>query len=120
VPPVLVIAGDTLTALGLYIVFLVYKENTFASATIEIASDQQVISTGPYSIVRHPMYAGGLIYLLGMPLALGSWWALIALAATTSFLIWRLFDEERFLSTNLRGYVEYRAKVRWRLLPGLF
>ena len=66
VPLSVVIGGDTLTALGFYIIFLVYKENTFASATIEVASHQRVISTGPYAIVRHPMYAGGLIYLLAL------------------------------------------------------
>ena len=120
VPLYVVIGGDTLTAMGLYVVFLVYKENTFASATIEVARDQRVISTGPYAIVRHPMYAGGLIYLLGMPFALGSYWALIVLAAVFPFLIWRLYDEERFLSLNLQGYTEYRSKVRWRLVPGFF
>jgi len=79
-----------------------------------------VISTGPYAIVRHPMYAGSLLYLLGMPLALGSYWGLLVLAAVLPFLIWRLFDEERFLSKNLPGYTEYCANVRWRLIPGVF
>jgi protein-S-isoprenylcysteine O-methyltransferase Ste14 len=120
VPLYMVIAGDILTALGFYIVFLVYKENTFTFATIEVASDQKVISTGPYAIVRHPMYAGSLLYLLGMPFALGSYWGLLVLAATMPFLILRLFDEERFLSRNLPGYTEYCAKVRWRLMPGVF
>jgi protein-S-isoprenylcysteine O-methyltransferase Ste14 len=120
VPLYMVIAGDILTALGFYIVFLVYKENTFTSATIEVACDQKVISTGPYAIVRHQMYAGSLLYLLGMPFALGSYWGLLVLAATMPFLIWRLFDEERFLSRNLPGYTEYCAKVRWRLMPGVF
>ena len=120
VPLYMVMAGDILTALGFYIVFLVYKENTFTSATIEVACDQKVISTGPYAIVRHPMYAGSLLYLLGMPFALGSYWGLLVLAATMPFLIWRLFDEERFLSRNLPGYTEYCAKVRWRLMPGVF
>ncbi len=79
VPLYMVIAGDILTALGFYIVFLVYKENTFTSATIEVAQHQRVISTGPYAIVRHPMYAGGSLYLLGMPLALASYWGLLVL-----------------------------------------
>jgi protein-S-isoprenylcysteine O-methyltransferase Ste14 len=120
VPLYVVIAGDILTALGFYIVFLVYKENTFTFATIEVACDQKVISTGPYAIVRHPMYAGSLLYLLGMPVALGSYWGLLVLAAVMPFLIWRLFDEERFLSKNLPGYTDYCAKVRWRLIPGVF
>jgi protein-S-isoprenylcysteine O-methyltransferase Ste14 len=105
---------------GFYIVFLVYKENTFASARIEIAKDQRVISTGPYAFVRHPMYAGALLLMTGTPLALGSYWGLLALAAMSPFLLWRILDEERFLAINLPGYREYRAKVRWRLIPNIF
>ena len=120
VPLYIIFAGDILTALGFYIVFLAYKENTFASATIEVAQHQRVISTGPYVIVRHPMYAGGSLYLLGMPLALASYWGLLVLTGMMPFLIWRLFDEERFLSKNLPGYTEYCATVRWRLIPGVF
>jgi protein-S-isoprenylcysteine O-methyltransferase Ste14 len=120
VPLFLVIAGDILTALGFYVIYLVYKENTFTFATIEVTRDQKVISTGPYTVVRHPMYAGGLLYLLGMPLALGSYRGLLVLALMMPFLIWRLIDEERFLSRNLPGYPEYCAKVRWRLIPDVF
>jgi protein-S-isoprenylcysteine O-methyltransferase Ste14 len=120
VPLAVVVAGDVLTIAGLYMNFVVFKANPFTSATIEVASDQKVISTGPYAIVRHPMYSGGLLYLIGMPLALASYWGLIALAAMTPALIWRLFDEERFLLKNLPGYADYCAKVRWRLLPGIF
>jgi len=120
VPLPLVIAGNVLIAAGYYIIFLVFRENTFASATIEIAPNQKVMSTGPYAWVRHPMYAGGLLYLLGMPLALGSYWGLLALMATMPFLLWRLFDEEKFLMKNLRGYSEYMQRVRWRLAPGAF
>ena len=120
VPLYMIIAADLLTALGFYIVFLAYKENTFASATIEVARNQKVISTGPYAIVRHPMYAGGSLYLFGMPLALGSFWGLLVLAAIIPILIWRLFDEERFLFKNLSGYKEYCVKVRWRLIPKVF
>jgi protein-S-isoprenylcysteine O-methyltransferase Ste14 len=120
VPLPIVAAADVLVAIGYAIIFLVYKENTFTSATIEVADDQRVISTGPYALVRHPMYAGGLLYLLGTPLALGSWWGLVPFAATLPFLIWRLFDEEAFLSRNLLGYAQYRNKVRFRLLPGVW
>jgi len=120
VPVYLVIAGDLFTALGFYAISLVYKENTFASATIEIASDHKVISTGPYAIVRHPMYAAALLYLLSMPLALGSYWGMLVPVAMIPVLIWRLIDEEQFLSKNLPGYNDYRAKIRWRLLPGVF
>jgi len=120
VPLYMTISGDILTALGFYVVFLVYKENSFTSATIEVARDQKVISTGPYAIVRHPMYAGSFLYLLGMPLALASYWGLLALAIMVPSVIWRLFDEERFLSKNLPGYAAYCADLRWRLIPGVF
>jgi len=91
-----VIVGDVLVATGFHFIFLVYRENTFTSATIEAAADQKVISTGPYAIVRHPMYASALVYLVGTPLALGSFWGLLALLAMMPFLIWRLYDGEAF------------------------
>jgi protein-S-isoprenylcysteine O-methyltransferase Ste14 len=119
VPRYAVIVGNVLVAAGNYIVFLVFKENTFAAATIQIESGQRVIATGPYGIVRHPMYGGALIMLLGTPLALGSYWGLLAFAATMPFLIWRLFDEERYLAGNLPGYAGYQQRVRWRLIPGV-
>ena len=84
-PAYLTIAADLLILLGLYIVFLVYRENSFSSATIEVAADQRVISTGPYAVVRHPMYAGSFLYLLATPLALGSWWGLLAAAGMAPF-----------------------------------
>jgi protein-S-isoprenylcysteine O-methyltransferase Ste14 len=116
-PPYVALAGDVLVVLGFLVVFFVFKENPFTSATIELAPDQQVISTGPYALVRHPMYAGALVMLLGMPLALGSWWGLLVIVAMMPALLWRLFDEEKFLSRNLPGYVEYQTKVRYRLIP---
>lgn len=120
VPLYVVILGDILVAVGFYIIFLVYKVNPFTSATIEIADDQKVISTGPYALVRHPMYAGALLYCLATPLALDSYWGLLAFVAMVPVLIWRLLDEERLLAKNLPGYAEYCAKVRWRLIPGIF
>lgn len=117
VPLSAVIAGDALVAIGIYLIFLVYRENTFTSATIEIAKDQTVISTGPYALIRHPMYASGLLFFLGTPLALGSWWGLLALLFILPFLIWRLFDEEKFLAQNLPGYTKYQQQVRHHLLP---
>jgi protein-S-isoprenylcysteine O-methyltransferase Ste14 len=111
------LSGDLLVAIGFSLIFLVYRENTFTSATIEVVDNQRVISTGPYAIVRHPMYASASLYLLGTPLALGSYWALVPVAAMIPFLIWRLFDEERFLAENLSGYIEYQKRVRHRLLP---
>ena len=117
VPLPAVIAGDLLVAIGFYCIFLVYKENTFTSATIEVAENQKVISTGPYALVRHPMYASAFLYLIGTPLALGSYWGLVALVFMAPFLIWRLFDEERFLANHLPGYREYQKKVQHRLVP---
>ena len=113
-------AGDILVALGFYLISLVYRENTFTSATIEIAENQKVVSTGPYAIVRHPMYASASLYLVGTPLALGSYWGLVPVVAIMLFLIWRLIDEERFLATNLPGYTEYQKRVRHRIVPLLW
>jgi len=120
VPVYAVVAGDALVGIGFYFIFLVYKENTFTSATIEIAADQKVVSTGPYAVVRHPMYGSALLYLAGTPLALGSYWGLLPLAAMLPFLVWRLFDEEALLTGSLPGYLEYKKKVRHRLVPGIW
>jgi protein-S-isoprenylcysteine O-methyltransferase Ste14 len=120
VPLAVVAAGDVLVAIGFYFIFLVYKENTFTSAPIEVAENQKVISTGPYALVRHPMYASALLYLIGTPLALGSYWGLLALAFMVSFLVWRLVEEEKFLAKNLPGYVEYQKQVQHHLVPYLW
>lgn len=116
-PLVVVVVGDVLVATGFYLIAIVYRENTYSSATIEVAEGQKVISTGPYAIVRHPMYASGSLYLLGTPLALGSFWGLAPVAAMLPCLIWRLLDEERFLAKNLPGYAEYQERIQHRLLP---
>jgi protein-S-isoprenylcysteine O-methyltransferase Ste14 len=117
VPLAGVVAGDVLVATGFYLISLVHRANTFTSATIAVAENQAVISTGPYAIVRHPMYASASLYLLGTPLALGSYWGMAPIAAMMPFLIWRLFDEERFLTRNLPGYTEYQKRVRYSLVP---
>lgn len=116
-PASITLAGDVLVALGFEVVFFVFKENTFTSATIELAPDQKLVSTGPYALVRHPMYAGALVMLFGIPIALGSWWGLLVTVAMTPALIWRLFEEEKFLARNLLGYVAYQEKVPYRLIP---
>jgi len=117
VPPYGVAAGDFLVAFGLLGVFFVFKENTFTSAIIEVAAEQKVITTGPYALVRHPMYSGALVMLLGVPLALGSWWGLFTIAPMTLVVVWRLLDEEKFLAKHLSGYSEYMNKVKYRLAP---
>jgi protein-S-isoprenylcysteine O-methyltransferase Ste14 len=118
--PIVALAGDVLVGIGWLAIFFVFRENSFTSATIELAPDQKVISTGPYALVRHPMYAGALVMLLGIPIALGSWWGILVLAAILPALIWRLFEEEKFLASNLAGYVEYQNKVRYRLIPAIW
>jgi protein-S-isoprenylcysteine O-methyltransferase Ste14 len=119
-PSYVSVAGDALVALGFLIVFLVYKENTFASATIELAPEQKVVSTGPYKLVRHPMYMGAFVLFVGIPLSLGSLWGLFVIALMLPALIWRLLDEENFLVKNLPGYTEYRGTVKHRLVPFLW
>jgi protein-S-isoprenylcysteine O-methyltransferase Ste14 len=111
------IAGDVIMLLGWLGIYFVFRENSFASATIESSADQRVISTGPYAWVRHPMYAAALVLLLGIPLALGSIWGVLIVLALVPVLIWRLMDEERFLVDHLPGYREYQGRVRYRLLP---
>jgi protein-S-isoprenylcysteine O-methyltransferase Ste14 len=117
VPLGVVVGGDVLVLVGFALIVRVYRENTFTSATIEIAENQRVISTGPYAIVRHPMYASGFLYLAGTPLALGSYWGLVPLAAMAPFLIWRLLDEEHMLAASLPGYTDYQRRVPHRLVP---
>lgn len=120
IPLALVILGDALVVLGLFIVFRVFRENSFTSATIEVQQEQKVISTGPYAWVRHPMYAGAFVMLLGVPLALGSWWGLPLVFLLMLVIIIRSLDEEKFLAKNLPGYTDYSQKVRYRLIPWIW
>ena len=119
-PSWLSIIGDILIVVAMWMVYRVFKENSHGSATVEITQDQEVISTGPYAIVRNPMYSSAAVYFIGMSLALGSYWGLIPAILTILVLVWRLFDEEKFLAQNLPGYTDYCAKVRWHLIPGVF
>jgi len=82
-----------------------------------VTPNQQVISTGPYAVIRHPMYAGALVVLFATPLALGSWWGLVMFIPIILVVILRLLDEERFLQKSLPGYIEYCGKIRFRLMP---
>jgi protein-S-isoprenylcysteine O-methyltransferase Ste14 len=117
VPVVYVLSGDVLVLCGFLIVFLVFKENTYTSGIIEVAAGHKVIASGPYALVRHPMYSGALVMLLGVPLALGSWWGLLLFIPMFLVIMMRLLDEEKFLLINLPGYVEYYDKVQFRLVP---
>src|SRR5262245_1515705 len=120
VPPYVSLVGDVLIVLGFLFIFFVVRENSYAASTIQVAEDQRVISTGPYALMRHPMYAGALLLIVGLPLALDSWYGLLGLFGFLPVLIWRLSDEERFLTRSLPDYAEYKSKVRGRLIPGLF
>jgi protein-S-isoprenylcysteine O-methyltransferase Ste14 len=117
VPPVVSLISDGFVALGFFIVFLVFRENSYTSAIIEVSNEQQVITSGPYSVVRHPMYAGAILLLIFTPLALGSWVAIPFPVPLILVVAARLLEEEKFLLANLSGYEEYRQKVRYRLIP---
>jgi len=117
VPLVVVIAGDLLIALGFAFVLWVFKVNSFTSGIVEVAPDQQVITSGPYTIVRHPMYLGSLVMLIGIPLSLGSLWGLLTIVFMAAVIVLRLLDEEQFLATNLAGYRAYTEHVHYRLVP---
>jgi len=112
-----VLLGNMLVLAGWLGIYFVFRENSFAAATIQTSVDQRVISTGLYAWVRHPMYAAALVMLLGISPALGSWWGVLVVLAILPALIWRLLDEEGFLVRNLPGYAEYRSRVRYRLIP---
>ncbi len=120
VPVTGVVIGDVLFAVGFGFIGRVYRENTYTSAIIEVTAGQRVIDTGPYAVVRHPMYASALLYLVGTPLALGSYRGFLGLAFMLPFLVWRLLDEERLLARELPGYAAYQARVRYRLIPGFW
>lgn len=120
VPAWMSVFGAFLVALGLVIDLLVFRQNSFGASTIETMEGQRVISDGPYALVRHPMYVGALVMLLGVPIALGSYWGLVFVIAFVPILALRILDEETMLLRELDGYVEYTQKVRYRLMPGVW
>ena len=120
VPVWVSVLGNALVALGLMIDLRVFRENSYGGSTIERMEGQKVITTGPYALMRHPMYVGVLIMALGVPLALGSWWGLVFVVATIPLLMLRILDEEKMLRDQLEGYESYSRNVRYRLVPGLW
>jgi protein-S-isoprenylcysteine O-methyltransferase Ste14 len=120
VPTGFVLAGNAIFVLGYAFIFVVFRENSFASSIIEVGAGQRVIDTGPYALVRHPMYVGAIVMFFATPIALGSLWGLVPALILAVAITWRLLDEEEYLARNLAGYGEYRARVRWRLVPGLW
>jgi protein-S-isoprenylcysteine O-methyltransferase Ste14 len=120
IPVSLVLTSDVIVLLGFIAVFLVFKENTYTSAIVEVDPDQKVISTGPYRLVRHPMYAGALVMFLFTPVALGSFWGVLGTIPLIVLIIFRLLDEEKFLAEHLSGYKEYCNTTRYRLIPRIW
>jgi protein-S-isoprenylcysteine O-methyltransferase Ste14 len=116
-PVAWVVIGDLLVLLGFLTIFLTFKANSFASGIITLREDQSVVSSGPYAIVRHPMYAGTVLLLLGTALTLGSAWSALLVIPVFAAFAWRLSREEAFLLSNLCGYDEYCRKTPYRIVP---
>ncbi len=117
VPFIVIIIADLFIFIGYLLFFLVLKENTYASRIIEVEKGQKVISTGPYAIIRHPMYVAVLTIYVLSPLALGSYWAVLAVLPLPLIIILRIKNEEKILIDKLPGYREYTQKVKYRLIP---
>lgn len=117
VPLWLVLLSEALVLGGVVFVLWVMRTNTFAASTIQVEARQIVISTGPYSVVRHPMYLGGIVMFLATPLALGSYVSLPVFGLVIPFYIFRLLNEEKVLRRDLVGYPEYCSRTRFRLIP---
>jgi protein-S-isoprenylcysteine O-methyltransferase Ste14 len=120
VPTAICVVGDVLVAIGLGVVALVIIQNSYASATVQVQADQKVVSSGLYGLVRHPMYTGNVIMMVGIPLALGSYWGLVFVVPGLLVLASRIRDEEKLLQKELDGYREYTEKVRYRLVPSMW
>ena len=120
VSPGVTVVGDVLIVLSFLFIFRVVKFNSYAASNIRVEKSQTVIDTGPYAYVRHPMYAGAIWLLFGIPLALGAWWWTLLTIPCFVVLVWRLLDEEKILRRDLRGYTQYCERVRYRLIPYLW
>ncbi|HEY7663030.1 MAG TPA: isoprenylcysteine carboxylmethyltransferase family protein [Xanthobacteraceae bacterium] len=122
VPAALQAIGAVLIALCMYLAYLVLRENSFAAPVVKVATERghRVVDSGPYAHVRHPMYAGALLFFIGTPLLLGSWWGLAVAAVLAAVLAVRAVLEERTLAHELPGYREYVRRVRYRFVPGIW
>lgn len=120
VPVFIVLLADLVFLAGYYLFFLTLKENSYASRIIEVQKGQKVIATGPYAVVRHPMYSAILLIVGVTPLCLGSYWGLLGLIPVLLILVLRIINEEKVLAKDLPGYQEYLQKTKYRLLPGLW
>jgi len=120
VPHTAVLAADGIILLGYGLFLLVLRENRYASRVIEVEQGQHVVTTGPYAVVRHPMYVAVLAIVLATPIALGSWWGVLASAPLVAVIAARIREEERQLVAELAGYDAYRHATKARLIPGLW
>jgi len=120
VPLTVIPISDVLVLMSYLFIGLVFKTNSYASRIVEVEKGQKVITTGPYAIVRHPMYSSVLIMYIFSPLALGSYWALIPALLIIPILFIRIRSEEKELLENLEGYKEYVKKTKYRLVPGIW
>jgi protein-S-isoprenylcysteine O-methyltransferase Ste14 len=120
VPITIIVVAEMLVLIGYILFFLVLKENQFASRVIEVEKGQKVIQSGPYRLVRHPMYMGAILMYVASPLALGSYWAVIPAIFIIPIFIARILNEESVLAKELEGYSEYKLKTRYRLIPGIW
>jgi len=117
VPAAVSVAGDVLVAVGLLIAMITTNQNGYAAANVKVESGQQVVSTGVYAVVRHPMYFGNVVMMIGVPLALGSYWGLLFVIPGLVVLATRILDEEKVLTQQLAGYRDYAQRVHFRLVP---
>jgi protein-S-isoprenylcysteine O-methyltransferase Ste14 len=120
VPTAICLVGDVLVALGLGVMALVIIQNSYAASTVQVQAGQTVVATGLYGLVRHPMYTGNVIMMVGIPLALGSYLGLVFVIPGLIVLALRIRDEEKLLAQELTGYREYTQKVRYRLAPRMW
>jgi protein-S-isoprenylcysteine O-methyltransferase Ste14 len=120
VPTAVSVIGDVMVAVGLLIAMITTIQNGYAAANINVESDQKVVSTGFYALVRHPMYFGNVVLMLGIPLALGSYWGLLFVILGLVVLAVRILDEEKVLAQQLTGYTDYVQRAHYRLVPGVW
>lgn len=120
VPAGVSLLGNVLVAAGLAIAMVVIAQNGYAASTVRVETGQQVVSGGVYKSIRHPMYVGSLIMMVGIPLALGSYWGLLFVILGVAVIVFRILDEEKLLTEELAGYREYAQRVRYRLMPNVW
>ena len=120
IPFVIEMIGLLLVNIGYGIMNTAILQNAFASKLLDINQDQQLIDTGLYGQVRHPLYSGAILWLLSMPIALGSWWAMIPAVVTGALLVYRIEPEEKMLIDGMEGYEDYQQRVRYKLIPKIY